>query len=250
MQTYQNYTRHLISVDKRQTILCRRHTFPKRTQMQALANVMNDVTQSQINSYNMHLLIAGYKLQSPEYPMSNSQTMWSWRGRKIKVWIFSPSYKWEQNIHRSTCVDKVWVVERLMENTIKRLTNLAIHPTYNRQTKTLLWIQGSACWQEPDTAVSWEALPELDKYRGGCSQPTIRLSLGSLMEEDEKGMKEVWGLQPHEGSKNANWPESHGLDHQLNTTHGGTHVSSCIYSLVGCQCEKWSLGLRGLNPTV
>jgi hypothetical protein len=24
----------------------------------------------------------------------------------------------------------------------------------------------SVCWQEPDIAVSWEALPEPDKYRG------------------------------------------------------------------------------------
>jgi hypothetical protein len=31
----------------------------------------------------------------------------------------------------------------------------------------------SAHWQEPDIAVSWEALPEPDKYRGGCTQLTI-----------------------------------------------------------------------------
>jgi hypothetical protein len=36
-----------------------------------------------------------------------------------------------------------------------------------------------ACWKEPDTAVSWEALPEPYKYRDTFSQPTIGLSTGS-----------------------------------------------------------------------
>jgi hypothetical protein len=45
--------------------------------------------------------------------------------------------------------------------------------------------------QEPDIAVSWEPLPELDKYRGGCSQPTIGLNMGSPVEELEKGLKEM-----------------------------------------------------------
>jgi hypothetical protein len=38
-----------------------------------------------------------------------------------------------------------------------------------------LWIWGSACWQQPDMAVSWEALPKPDKSRSGCSQPNIGL---------------------------------------------------------------------------
>jgi hypothetical protein len=37
----------------------------------------------------------------------------------------------------------------------------------------------SACWQEPDISVSWEALPVPDKYRGGYSQSTIGLSTGA-----------------------------------------------------------------------
>jgi hypothetical protein len=28
---------------------------------------------------------------------------------------------------------------------------------------------GSACWQEPGIAVPWEALPEPDQYKCGCS---------------------------------------------------------------------------------
>jgi hypothetical protein len=38
--------------------------------------------------------------------------------------------------------------------TIQRLPHLGIHPIYNHQTQTLFWMQTSACWQEPDIAVS------------------------------------------------------------------------------------------------
>jgi hypothetical protein len=47
---------------------------------------------------------------------------------------------------------------------------------------------------EHDIAVFREALPELDKYRGRCSQPTIGLSMGSSMEELEKGLKKLKGF--------------------------------------------------------
>jgi hypothetical protein len=36
-----------------------------------------------------------------------------------------------------------------------------------------------------------QLLPEPHQYRGGCSQPTIGLSVESLMEELEKGLKEL-----------------------------------------------------------
>jgi hypothetical protein len=47
---------------------------------------------------------------------------------------------------------------------------------------------------EPDIAVPWEALPEPDKYRGEYLQPAIELSMGSPMEELEKGLKELKGF--------------------------------------------------------
>ena len=37
-------------------------------------------------------------------------------------------------------------------------------------------------------------MPEPDKYRGGCSQPTIGLSTGSTMEELEKLLKDLKGF--------------------------------------------------------
>ena len=78
--------------------------------------------------------------------------------------------------------------------TIQRLPHPGIHPINNHQTQTLWQMPISACWQEPDIAVSWEALLEPDKDRGGSSQPTIGLSTGTPMEELEKGLKELKGF--------------------------------------------------------
>jgi hypothetical protein len=74
---------------------------------------------------------------------------------------------------------------------IQRLLHLGIHSICRHQTQTLLQMPRSACWQEPDIAVSWEAVPEADIYRGRCSSSTIGLNTGSPMEELEKGLKEL-----------------------------------------------------------
>jgi hypothetical protein len=75
--------------------------------------------------------------------------------------------------------------------TIQRLPHLRIHPIENHQTQTLLWMPTRACWQEPGIAVSWEALPVPDKYRSGCSQPSIGWSTGTPMKEVEKVPQEL-----------------------------------------------------------
>jgi hypothetical protein len=132
---------------------------------------------------------------------------------------------------------------------IQRLPYLGIHPIYNSQAQTLLCLSGSACWQEPDIAVSWDALPEPDKYRGGYLQPTIGLSTGSLMEELEKGLKKLRGFAALGGGYSVNWQNpgrSQGLDHQPMSTHGGTHGSGCI---CGREGPCWiSVGGAALGP--
>jgi hypothetical protein len=77
---------------------------------------------------------------------------------------------------------------------IQRLFHLRIHPIHSYQFQTLLWMPTSACWQEPDIAVAWGALPVPDKYRSQFSQPSIELSTGSPMKELEKGLKELNGF--------------------------------------------------------
>jgi hypothetical protein len=79
--------------------------------------------------------------------------------------------------------------------TIQRLPHLWIHPIYSFQTQTLLRMSTRPCWQEPDIADSWEALPVPGKYISGCSQPSIRWSTGSPMKDLEKVHKVLKGFE-------------------------------------------------------
>ena len=88
--------------------------------------------------------------------------------------------------------EQIWrqsVEQRLKERPSRDCPTWGFIPDNSHQTLTLLWMLRNACWRSLIDAVSWEALPERDKYRGRCSQPTIGLSLGSLIEELEKGLK-------------------------------------------------------------
>jgi hypothetical protein len=83
---------------------------------------------------------------------------------------------------------------------IKTLPDLGIHHTCRRQTHTLLQIPKSVCWQEPDTSVFWEALPDSDQYRWRCLQPTIILNTETPKEELGEGLPE-WALSGINGRK-------------------------------------------------
>ena len=49
--------------------------------------ILSEVTQSQKNTHGMHSLISGYYHKSSEYPRYDSQTIWSSRRWKTKVWM-------------------------------------------------------------------------------------------------------------------------------------------------------------------
>jgi hypothetical protein len=115
---------------------------------------------------------------------------------------------------------------------IQRLLHLGIHPIHSCLTWTLLWMPGKCLLTGALYDYLLGALPEPDKYRGGCSQPTIGLSTGSPMVELEKGLKELrtfavpWGEQQ---CQMVRFPwSSCRLDHQPKNTHGGTQGSGCI----------------------
>jgi len=93
------------------------------------------------------------------------------------------------------------------EKVIQRLSHLGIHPMCCHQTQTPLLMPRSACWQEPDMDVSWEALPESYWYRWGCLQLTIGLNKGTPMEEVEKRLRSWRGLQTHRKNNNINQPD-------------------------------------------
>ena len=88
--------------------------------------------------------------------------------------------------------------------TIQRLPHLGIHPINNHQTQTLWQMSTRAWWQEPDIAVSCEAMPMPGKYRSGCSQSSIGQSTRSPMKEPEKYPGSWRGLKPHRRNINMN----------------------------------------------
>jgi hypothetical protein len=59
------------------------------------------------------------------------------------------------------------------EKTIQRLPHLGFHYIYNHQTQTLLHVPARFCSQNPDRALSYEAMPMPRKYRSGCLQSSI-----------------------------------------------------------------------------
>jgi hypothetical protein len=131
---------------------------------------------------------------------------------------------------------------------IQRLTAPPGNPSHNsHQTQTLLWMPRSACWQEPDMAVSWEALPGPDKYRGGCSKSTIGPSSGSPSGGARERTEGAEGVcNPIGRTTISTNQSSQGLNHQSKSTHGGTHSSSHICSR-GWPCQE-SMGREALGP--
>jgi hypothetical protein len=81
-----------------------------------------------------------------------------------------------------------------MEGRTKQsLPHLGIHPINNHQTQTPLHMPARFCLQDPDIAVSCEALTVPGKFRSGCLQSSIGWNPGSPMEELEKAPKELKG---------------------------------------------------------
>jgi|UPI0000F4F447 hypothetical protein len=78
-------------------------------------------------------------------------------------------------------------------------------------------------------AISWEALPVPEKYRSGCSQPSIERSTWFPMKELEKGSKELRGLQPHRRNNNMNYPVSSELPGTKSPTKENTWWDSELY---------------------
>ena len=57
--------------------------------------------------------------------------------------------------------------------TIQRLPHPRIHPINNHEAQTLLHMPARFCSQDPDIAVSCEAMPVSGKYRSGCLPSSI-----------------------------------------------------------------------------
>jgi hypothetical protein len=116
--------------------------------------------------------------------------------------------------------------------TIQRLPYLRIQVIKIHQSQTIFWMPTIASWQEPDKAVSWEALSVPEKCRSRCSHPSI----GEAMVSNEGAREITQGdevvCSPMRGTIWTNqYPQnSQGLKDQSKKTHGGTHGSICICS--------------------
>ena len=97
---------------------------------------------------------------------------------------------------------------------IQRLSHLGNPSHIQSQAQTILWKPTSACWQESDIVVAWEALTESDICWGRCSQPTIELIIGFPMEELERTEGSEGICSPIGRTTISTTQRSHGLNYQ------------------------------------
>jgi hypothetical protein len=150
-----------------------------------LEDIILEVTQSQKNTRYALTDKWVQKLGTPKIQFTNHMNYKKKEDQSVRTPML---------LKRGNKISKTICRTETEEMTIKGLPLLGIHPTYNHQTQTPLCMPASPCWQDPDVAVSWEALPVPDKYKSGCSQPSIGLSIGPPMMDLEKGPKELKGF--------------------------------------------------------
>jgi hypothetical protein len=94
--------------------------------------------------------------------------------------------------------------------TIQKLHYLGIHPIYSYQTKTLLWMPKSACWQEPDITVSasaWQMLSANHLTENGLINGTVtERTQGAEGVCSLIGGSTIWTNQHPQSSQGLNQP--------------------------------------------
>ena len=125
------------------------------------------------------------KIQFPHHMKS--------RRRKTKVWVLQSFLEGGTKYSR----EQIWrqsVEQILKERPSRDCATWGSIPYSVIKPRHYCGCQQVLVDRSLDMAVSWEALPEPDKYRGGCSQPSIELIMGSPMKELEKGPKKLKGF--------------------------------------------------------
>ena len=113
------------------------------------------------------------------------------------------------------------------------------------------------CQEVLAEAVSREALPEPDKYRGRCTQPSIALNTGSLMEELENRLKELKEFAAPCGEQQLStgqtpWSSGDWTTNQRIHMVGPMAPAACVAEddLIGNQWEELTLGLKVFDAPV
>jgi hypothetical protein len=123
--------------------------------------------------------------------------------------------------------------------------------------QTLLWMPRSACWPESDIAVSWEALPVPDIFRGGYSQKILwtesKVHNGRAKERTEEA-EGVWNLIEEIITWSKQYSQSsQGLNHEPKV-HMEEPMAPAVYvaenGLVGHEWEESLLVLKRLDAPV
>ena len=127
-------------------------------------------------------------------PKIHSETTCSSRRRKTKVWVLQSFLQGGANYSQEQ-IRRQSVEQKLKESPSRDCVTWGFITYTVTKKQILLCMPTSACWQEPDIAVTSEALTEPYKYRGRCLQPTNGLSTGPPMDVIEKGLKELNGFE-------------------------------------------------------
>jgi len=156
-----------------------------------------------------------------------------------------------KNIHKGNVATKFGA--KTEGEDIQRLPHLGIHLIYSHQTQTLLLMARIISWQKPDIAVSWEALPDHDKYTWWMlivnHWTESRVPNGGIRESIEWS-EGVYNLIRTAIPTNQS---SQGLNHHPKSTQRQIHGSTCICSRewpCGHQLEEQPLVLPRLNAPV
>ena len=125
---------------------------------------------------------------------------------------------------------------------IQRLLHLGIHPISSHQIQTLLLMPGSTCWQEPDAAISWEALtdPDQQMWMLTANHWTEHRDPSGEVRGRNEGAEGVCNpIGRTTVSTNQMLQSSQVLNYEPKGTHGGTHGSRCIVAEDGLTWHQW-----------
>jgi len=139
--------------------------------------ILSEVNQTQksINDIHSHICSINPNFRIPMIQFTGHMKFKK-EDKNVNVSVF---LRMGKNIHNRKCRVKVW--SRDWRKGHPETALLGLYPIYRLQTQIILQMPRSACRHDPDTAVSWEALPEFDIYRGRCLLSTIAPSMGTPM---------------------------------------------------------------------
>jgi hypothetical protein len=147
----------------------------------------------------VHIVVPSIELQTPSasWVLSLSPSLWDLCSIQKWLWVSNSVFAshWhslrKQSTHGRSYREQFWSWDRRKDH--PDTAHPGIDPINKYQTHSLLHMSARFCWQDPNIAISCEAMPVPGKYRSGCPQSSIGWIIGPLMKELEKAPKELKG---------------------------------------------------------